>query len=230
MTTTLPELQNWVDSVAKHTCPDNIRWCSGTDDEYQEFVEQMLGDGTLTKLNEKTYPNCYLHRSDPDRRRARRAPDLRLHARPRQMPVRTTTGWRPAKGTRKMDALFDGCMRGRTMYVIPYCMGPIDSPYCALRRRDHRQPLCRRQHAADDAHGRPRRWRASSATAPSSRACTRSATSIPNAASSCISRKNSRSRASAPATAATRCWARNAMRCASPAGRRARKAGWPSTC
>ena len=63
------------------------------------------------------------------RRRARRAPDVRLHARRATTPARTIIWMDPAEAHRKIDALFDGAMRGRTMYVIPYCMGPIDSPF-----------------------------------------------------------------------------------------------------
>ncbi|MGB5512334.1 MAG: hypothetical protein WBM87_11550, partial [Woeseiaceae bacterium] len=66
MKTQLPALQSWVDQVAAHTRPLAIHWCTGSEEEYQSLIEQMLVSGTLTTLNEKTYPNCYLHRSDPD--------------------------------------------------------------------------------------------------------------------------------------------------------------------
>jgi phosphoenolpyruvate carboxykinase (GTP) len=128
MTTTLPELQEWVDSVARQTRPDNIYWCSGTEDEYQELVQQMLGDGTLTALNETTYPNCYLHRSDPND--VARVEHLTFVCTESQEDAGQNNNWMsPADAHAKMDALFDGCMQGRTLYVIPYCMGPIGSGF-----------------------------------------------------------------------------------------------------
>ena len=88
----------------------------------------MLGTGDLIELNQETFPNCYLHRSQPVGRRARRAPDLHLHAaQGRRRPEQQLDG--PGEAQPQMDALFAGCMQGRTMYVVPYCMGPIDSPY-----------------------------------------------------------------------------------------------------
>ena len=65
MTTQLPSLQQWVDEVAARTLPDQIQWCTGSDDEYQQLIELMTADGTLSELNQDEYPNCYLHLSDP---------------------------------------------------------------------------------------------------------------------------------------------------------------------
>ncbi|MGB5626839.1 MAG: phosphoenolpyruvate carboxykinase (GTP) [Woeseiaceae bacterium] len=128
MTSKLAALQSWVDQVASQTQPDNIRWCSGSEEEYQELVEQMLADGTLTKLNEETYPNCYLHRSDPND--VARVEHLTYVCTNTQEEAGQNNNWMsPADGRAKMDELFDGCMRGRTMYVIPYCMGPIGSRF-----------------------------------------------------------------------------------------------------
>ena len=128
MTSQLPALQSWVDQVASQTKPDSVRWCSGSDAEYQELIQQMLADGTLTKLNEETYPNCYLHRSDPND--VARVEHLTYVCTDTEEDAGQNNNWMsPAEGRAKMDVLFDGCMRGRTMYVIPYCMGPIASPY-----------------------------------------------------------------------------------------------------
>ena len=88
----------------------------------------MLAEGTLTTLNEETYPNCYLHRSDPSD--VARVEHLTFVCTETEEDAGQNNNWMsPADGHAKMDALFDGCMRGRTMYVIPYCMGPIGSPY-----------------------------------------------------------------------------------------------------
>lgn len=128
MTTKLSVLQTWVDQVANHTQPDAIRWCTGTDAEYEEMIRQMLADGTLTRLNEEKYPNCYLHLSDPSD--VARVEHLTFVCTATKEDAGPNNHWmQPAAAHAKVDALFDGCMQGRTMYVIPYCMGPIDSPY-----------------------------------------------------------------------------------------------------
>ena len=128
MKTQLPALQSWVDQVAAHTRPLAIHWCTGSEEEYQSLIEQMLVSGTLTTLNEKTYPNCYLHRSDPDD--VARVEHLTFLCTQNEDDAGQNNNWMsPADGHAKMDALFDGCMEGRILYVIPYCMGPIESPY-----------------------------------------------------------------------------------------------------
>jgi phosphoenolpyruvate carboxykinase (GTP) len=66
MTSKLKALQSWVDQIAGQTQPDSIRWCTGSDAEYQEMIEKMLTDGTLSELNKDQYPNCYLHLSNPN--------------------------------------------------------------------------------------------------------------------------------------------------------------------
>ena len=128
MTTKLAALQSWVDEVAELTRPDAIHWCTGTDDEYQELIQTMLADGTLTTLNQETYPGCYLHRSDPDD--VARVEHLTFVCTERQEDAGQNNNWMsPDEAHAKMDALFEGCMQGRTLYVIPYCMGPIGSRY-----------------------------------------------------------------------------------------------------
>ncbi len=146
MTTKLASLQAWVDQVAKHTQPDNIYWCSGSEDEYQQLIQKMLEDGTLSVLNGETYPNCYLHLSNPND--VARVEHLTYVCTDDQDDAGQNNNWMsPAEGHAKMDELFAGCMRGRTLYVIPYCMGPIgsrfsrcgveitDSPYVAINMK-----------------------------------------------------------------------------------------------
>jgi len=128
MTTKLEALQSWVDRVASHTQPDSIHWCDGSEGEYQALIDEMLRDGTLHRLNHKTYPNCYLHRSDPDD--VARVEHLTYVCTETEEEAGQNNNWMsPADAHEKMDALFAGCMRGRKMYVIPYCMGPLKSPY-----------------------------------------------------------------------------------------------------
>ena len=128
MTTKLDSLQQWVDDVATLTDPADIRWCDGSDAEYRELVEQMLTDGTLTELNNEHYPNCYLHLSDPSD--VARVEHLTFVCTGREEEAGPNNHWMaPAVAHEKVDALFDGAMHGRTMYVIPYCMGPLESPF-----------------------------------------------------------------------------------------------------
>jgi phosphoenolpyruvate carboxykinase (GTP) len=128
MTTTLSTLTNWVDEVTSLTQPDNIHWCTGSEAEYEQLIEQMTADGTLSALNHDEYPNCYLHLSDPTD--VARVEHLTYVCTDNQDDAGPNNNWlAPAEGHAKIDALFEGAMRGRTMYVIPYCMGPINSPH-----------------------------------------------------------------------------------------------------
>lgn len=128
MTTKLKALQTWVDQVASGTQPDHIHWCDGSDDEYRQMVQTMLADGTMTSLNPAKYPDCYLHLSDPSD--VARVENMTFVCTPNAEDAGPNNNWMsPNDGHAKVDALFEGCMQGRTMYVIPYCMGPIDSPY-----------------------------------------------------------------------------------------------------
>ncbi|MCH8867646.1 MAG: phosphoenolpyruvate carboxykinase (GTP) [Proteobacteria bacterium] len=128
MTTRLSALQQWVDEVASHTQPDTIHWCTGSDAEYQQLIDEMQISGTLTALNQDQYPNCYLHLSHPSD--VARVEHLTFICTEKEKDAGPNNHWMsPAEGHAKVDALFKNVMRGRTLYVIPYCMGPIDSPY-----------------------------------------------------------------------------------------------------
>ncbi|MBL4622546.1 MAG: phosphoenolpyruvate carboxykinase (GTP), partial [Immundisolibacteraceae bacterium] len=122
------ELADWVAEVASLCQPDQIHWCDGSQQEYDDLAAQMLADGTFLPLNPDTHPNSFLHRSDPT--------DV---ARTEHLTFVCTTDpevsgpnnqWMsPADGHAKVDNLFAGAMRGRTLYVVPYCMGPLESPF-----------------------------------------------------------------------------------------------------
>ncbi|HET7307877.1 MAG TPA: phosphoenolpyruvate carboxykinase (GTP) [Gammaproteobacteria bacterium] len=128
MTTTNKALSDWVDEVAALTQPDEIHWCTGSDEEYRQLVDLMLDNGELLELNQQTYPNCYLHRSDP--KDVARVEHLTFICSRNEKDAGPNNHWmEPAEAHKKIDGLFKGAMRGRTMYVIPYCMGPIDSPH-----------------------------------------------------------------------------------------------------
>ncbi|HBD20045.1 MAG TPA: phosphoenolpyruvate carboxykinase (GTP) [Arenimonas sp.] len=127
MSSQLASLNDWVASVAQLTQPDAIHWCDGSDAENARLVERMLANGDLVKLNEQTHPNCYLHRSSPSD--VARVEHLTFVCTRHPADAGPNNNWMdPAEAHREMDALYAGCMRGRTMYVVPYCMGPIDSP------------------------------------------------------------------------------------------------------
>ena len=123
----LAALNAWVDEVATLTRPDRVHWCDGSDEEYASLVAGMLADGTLVELDQTTHPGCYLHRSDPDD--VARVEHLTFVCSRERDDAGPNNHWMaPEQAHARMDALFEGCMRGRTLYVVPYCMGPIDSP------------------------------------------------------------------------------------------------------
>ncbi|MBB1060087.1 phosphoenolpyruvate carboxykinase (GTP) [Lysobacter spongiae] len=123
----LAALNAWVAEVAGLTTPAAVHWCDGSDEENAALVAQMQADGTLLPLNPATHPGSWLHRSDPDD--VARVEHLTFVCTSREEDAGPNNHWlAPAEAHARMDALFKGCMTGRTMYVIPYCMGPIDSP------------------------------------------------------------------------------------------------------
>ena len=127
MASSLEALQRWVDETAALTRPAQVHWCDGSDAEYRGLVESMLASGDLLELNQATHPGCYLHRSHPSD--VARVEHLTFVCTREELAAGPNNHWMaPAAAHAKMNALFDGCMQGRTMYVIPYCMGPIDSP------------------------------------------------------------------------------------------------------
>ncbi|MFK7958834.1 MAG: phosphoenolpyruvate carboxykinase (GTP) [Lysobacterales bacterium] len=127
MSTSLPELAQWVEDVAKMTRPDTIVWCDGSEQEYQRLVELMEGQGDLKALNQETHPGCYLHQSDPSD--VARVEHLTFVCTSNEADAGPNNNWMaPDEAKAKMDGLFEGAMEGRTLYVIPYCMGPIGSP------------------------------------------------------------------------------------------------------
>jgi phosphoenolpyruvate carboxykinase (GTP) len=127
MSSNLDVLSRWVDSVASLTKPRRIEWCDGSDAENSRLLELMQETGDLISLNDSTHPDCYLHRSHPSD--VARVEHLTFVCTPNREDAGPNNHWlSPEDGHARMNALYDGCMRGRTMYVVPYCMGPIDSP------------------------------------------------------------------------------------------------------
>lgn len=121
-------LLEWVAAVAKITKPDGIVWCDGSDAEFHSLIKLMTADGTLIELNQEKYPNCYLHRSNPND--VSRTEEATFICTTNRDDVGPTNNWMPSdEGEAKLLGLFDGCMIGRTMYVIPYLLGPAGSTY-----------------------------------------------------------------------------------------------------
>ena len=120
-------LEQWVEEVSALTRPDNIHWCTGSADENQQIISGMLETGEFIELNQQTNPGCYLHRSDPSD--VARVEHLTFICTSNREDAGPNNLWMdPDEAKAKMRDLYDGCMQGRTLYVIPYCMGPIDSP------------------------------------------------------------------------------------------------------
>ena len=126
MTTNL-ELKSWVDQVAELTQPEEVYWCNGSKEEYQSLARKMLTTGEFLELNKDTHPGCYLHRSDPSD--VARVEHLTYVCTSNREDAGPNNHWMsPDEARTKMRDLYQGCMKGRILYVIPYCMGPIDSP------------------------------------------------------------------------------------------------------
>jgi phosphoenolpyruvate carboxykinase (GTP) len=123
-----PAVSEWVASVRQLTQPERVHWCEGSDDEYRGLIAELEASGELQKLNEAHYPNCFLARSHPSD--VARVEHLTFVCTTHQEDAGPNNHWMaPADAKAKMLGLFEGCMKGRTLYVVPYCMGPIDSPY-----------------------------------------------------------------------------------------------------
>ena len=123
-----PAVSEWVASVRQLTQPERVHWCEGSDDECRGLIAELEASGELQKLNEAHYPNCFLARSHPSD--VARVEHLTFVCTTDREDAGPNNHWMaPADAKAKMLGLFEGCMKGRTLYVVPYCMGPIDSPY-----------------------------------------------------------------------------------------------------
>jgi phosphoenolpyruvate carboxykinase (GTP) len=129
--TTLPELAAWVREIALLTKPDEVVWCDGSQAEWDRLTRQLVDGGTFTRLNPALKPNSFYCASDPDD--VARVEDRTFICSEREQDAGPTNNWIAPEAMRETFAdIFDGCMRGRTMYVIPFGMGPLGSSISQL--------------------------------------------------------------------------------------------------
>src|SRR5712691_4414842 len=126
-----PALKRWVDDVAQMCRPDQVVFCDGSEGERDRLIAECLASGELIELNQTKMPGCYLHRSAPHD--VARTEHLTFISTTDQEDAGPTNNWiEPHQAKAKLTPLFRGAMKGRTMFVVPFLMGPPGSPYSKI--------------------------------------------------------------------------------------------------
>ena len=124
-------VNQWVEEMRQLCRPDSVHWCDGSEEENQRLLDEMVAAGSAVRLNPAKRPNSYLFRSDPSD--VARVEERTFIASRKQEAAGPTNNWiDPDELKQTMTGLYEGCMQGRTMYVIPFSMGPLDSPLSKL--------------------------------------------------------------------------------------------------
>ncbi len=124
-------LQDWIDEIVGHCTPDKVEWCDGSQEEWDRLTTLLCEQGTFTRLNPEKRPNSFLARSTPSD--VARVEDRTYISTKRREEAGPTNNWAPPSELRPLlREKFAGCMKGRAMYIIPFCMGPLDSPLAKI--------------------------------------------------------------------------------------------------
>ena len=235
-------LISWVKEMVELCQPDQVYWCDGSQDEYDRLCQEMVDAGTFVRLNAEKRPNSFLARSHPSD--VARVEDRTYICSRTKGDAGPTNNWMaPDEMKALLKPKFDGTMRGRTMYVVPFCMGPIgspisqfgvqlsDSPYVAVNMKI----MTRMGNKAIEALGDGEFTKCLHSVGMPLAAGTAGCRLAVQPGSERqihrpLSRREHASSATAPAMAATHCSAKNASLCVSLQRSAVTRAGWRSTC